>query len=206
MKEPYGEGLATHTDPESCGELREEGAEALTGARAGRVLSRERAQLRDADAVGGSGRQHRMHRYREMQTDLARSQTPGMYGNTLLENREILCPPGAAKSQAASGKSQGHTPTMYGYRKSDSSVVPKKFLNKAGQPVAEEMEGRGLAKGNLRQQNASRTQCRTDAPSELVQVRLAVAIALLHGRRHPRQEPDAVVPLVRIRGGGHGQP
>src|SRR5271170_7659571 len=73
MKEPYGEGLATHTDLESCGELREEGAEALTGVRAGRVLSRERAQLRDADAVGGCGRQHRMHRYREMQTGLARS-------------------------------------------------------------------------------------------------------------------------------------
>ena len=178
----------------------------MTGARAGWVLSRERAQLREADAVGGSGRQYRTHRYGEMRTVPARSETPGMYGNTLLENREILCPPGAEKSQAASGKSQGHTPTMHGYRKSDSSVVPKKFPNKAGQPVAEEMEGRGLAKGNMRQQNASRTQCRTHAPRELEQVRLAVAMALPHGRHHPRQEPDAVVPLVRIRGGGHGQP
>jgi|SRR5271154_210943 len=106
MKEPYGEGLATHTDPESCGELREEGAEALTGARAGRVLSRERAQLRDADAVGGCGRQHRMHRYRKMQTDLARSQTPGMYGNTLLENREVLCPPAADGAAGRVGKSK----------------------------------------------------------------------------------------------------
>jgi len=24
MKEPYGEGIATHADPESCGELHEE--------------------------------------------------------------------------------------------------------------------------------------------------------------------------------------
>src|SRR6266404_2263675 len=48
--------------------------------------------------------------------------------------------------------------------KSDSPVVPEKSPNKAGQPVAEEMEGRGLAKGNLPQQNASRTPSRKDAP------------------------------------------
>jgi RNA-directed DNA polymerase len=46
MKESYGEGVATHTDPESCGAVREDGVEALTGARAGRVLSRERTCLR----------------------------------------------------------------------------------------------------------------------------------------------------------------
>ena len=33
------------------------------------------------------------------------------------------------------------------------------------------MEGRGLAKGNLSQQNAFRTQSRVDAPSELEQIR-----------------------------------
>lgn len=41
MKEPYEEGLATHLDPESCGRVREGSFEALTGARAGVVLSRE---------------------------------------------------------------------------------------------------------------------------------------------------------------------
>ena len=50
MKESYGEGLATHTDPESCGASCEGGVEALTGARAGRVLSRE-THFWDADAV-----------------------------------------------------------------------------------------------------------------------------------------------------------
>lgn len=34
MKESYGEGVATHTDPESCGAIRDGGVEALTGARA----------------------------------------------------------------------------------------------------------------------------------------------------------------------------
>jgi hypothetical protein len=32
MKKPYGEGLASHTDPESCVVSREAGHEALTGA------------------------------------------------------------------------------------------------------------------------------------------------------------------------------
>ena len=41
MKEPYGEGVATHIGPESCVVVREGGGEALTGVRAGRVLSRE---------------------------------------------------------------------------------------------------------------------------------------------------------------------
>ncbi len=42
MKEPYGEGLAIHTDPESCAVVREGAGEALTGAHMGWVLSRER--------------------------------------------------------------------------------------------------------------------------------------------------------------------
>jgi hypothetical protein len=42
MRESHDEGVASHTDPESCGVAREGGVEALTGARAGWVLSRER--------------------------------------------------------------------------------------------------------------------------------------------------------------------
>jgi len=41
MKEPHVEGVATHDDPESCVDTREGVGEALTGARTGRVLSRE---------------------------------------------------------------------------------------------------------------------------------------------------------------------
>src|SRR6201982_2322380 len=60
-----------------------------------------------------------------------------------------------------------------GLGKSDSPTVPEKSPNKAGQPVAEGMEGRGLAKGNLPQQNASRTPSRKDVPSALERVRQA---------------------------------
>jgi len=57
--------------------------------------------------------------------------------------------------------------------KSDRPVVPRKSPNKAGRPAAEGMEGRGLAKGNPSQQNASRTPSRTDAPSALERIRQA---------------------------------
>src|SRR5260370_15241797 len=57
--------------------------------------------------------------------------------------------------------------------KSDRPTVPVKSPNNAGQPAAEGMEGRGLAKGNPPQQNASRTPSRTDAPSALERVRQA---------------------------------
>ena len=51
MKKSHVSGLATHIGPESCGAAREGGIEALTGERAGRVFSRERQLLRDADAL-----------------------------------------------------------------------------------------------------------------------------------------------------------
>ena len=41
MQESYGEGLASHTGPESCIGARKDDDEALTGVRAGRVLNRE---------------------------------------------------------------------------------------------------------------------------------------------------------------------
>ena len=62
-----------------------------------------------------------------------------------------------------------------GHGKSDRPVVPAKSPNNAGQPVAEGMEGRGLAKGNLQQQNASRTPSRQGAPSALERVRQAAS-------------------------------
>jgi RNA-directed DNA polymerase len=52
MKESYGEGVATHTGPESCVEGRKVLDEALTGVRAGWVSSRVIAKLQGADAFG----------------------------------------------------------------------------------------------------------------------------------------------------------
>jgi RNA-directed DNA polymerase len=111
MKESYVEGLAAHSGPESCVDVREGTGEALTGVRAGRVLSREsdsclRADLRGADAVEERGRPHPGHRYRETPGDPARSETPCMYGNTSRENREIPCPPATDGVAGRVGKSK----------------------------------------------------------------------------------------------------
>jgi retron-type reverse transcriptase len=60
---------------------------------------------------------------------------------------------------------------MDGRGKSDGSVVPGKLPNKAGQPAAEAVEGRGPTKGNSPERNALRTQSRAGAPSALERVR-----------------------------------
>jgi hypothetical protein len=76
--------------------------------------------------------------------------------------------------------------------KSDRLTVPEKFPNNAGQPAAEGMEGSGLAKRNLPQQNVSRTPSREDALSALERVRQAPSkdkklrfTALLHHIYNP---------------------
>jgi len=106
MQKSHDSGLATHIGPESCGAARKGGVEALTGERAGRVISRERNPLRAADAVGGCGRPHRVHRYREVCQSPARSETPCTYGSTSLGNREIPGLPRAAVALGRIGKSK----------------------------------------------------------------------------------------------------
>lgn len=106
MQKSYECGIATHIGPESCGAARKGGVEALTGERAGRVCSRVRNLLRDADAVGGSGRPHSVHRYREVHWSPARSETPCTYGSTSRGNREILSSPRAEDALGRIGKSK----------------------------------------------------------------------------------------------------
>jgi hypothetical protein len=106
MEKSHESGVATHIGPESCGAAREGGVEALTGERAGRVFSRVRNSLRDADAVGAGGRLHRVHRYREVHQSPARSETPCTYGDTSRGNREVPSPPRAAVARGRVGKSK----------------------------------------------------------------------------------------------------
>src|SRR5712671_5225450 len=106
MKESYESGSATHIGPESCGAAREGGVEAFSGECAGRGLSRVSRLLRDADAVGESGRPHRVHRYREVCLSPARSETPCTYGDTSLGNREIPSSSRVALALGRIGKSK----------------------------------------------------------------------------------------------------
>ena len=97
MKESYVKGLANHNGPESCVEWRDSLGEALTGVRAGRVLSREINLVRGADPLMMWGRQQPAVRKGKARWYPARSETPGMHGNNLRENREILQPPKQAR-------------------------------------------------------------------------------------------------------------
>lgn len=103
MKESYVEGVAAHNGPESCGVAREGGVEALTGETAGWVLSREMLNVRGADAVEKSGRQHGGHRHGEVHAGPARSETPCTPGHHPHGNREVPGLPGAV-APGRSGK------------------------------------------------------------------------------------------------------
>ena len=95
MKESYGEGVASHTDPESCTGLRKEESEALTGARTGPVWSREIVGppkwwgLLGADALLVGGRLSCTRCQRETCADPARSETRHTYETLLRGNREV---------------------------------------------------------------------------------------------------------------------
>jgi hypothetical protein len=90
MKVSNVKGLANRDGPESCGVARKSEVEALTGESAGWVLSREKSDDRDADPVGEWGRPQSALHFGEECWYPARSETPGMHGSNLRENREIL--------------------------------------------------------------------------------------------------------------------
>jgi hypothetical protein len=96
MKVSNVKGLANRDDPESCGVARKSEVEALTGESAGWVLSREN-QFRDADPVRRRGRPQSTFRFGKGRWYPARSETPGMHGSNLRENREILRSPQPAR-------------------------------------------------------------------------------------------------------------
>lgn len=111
MKESYVEGLASYGGPESCVHIREGVGEALTGVRAGRVLSREihapRRELRvvrGAEAVETRRRPHRCSRIGEAASDPARSETPRTRGNISHGNREIPRPAAARRETLAAAR------------------------------------------------------------------------------------------------------
>jgi hypothetical protein len=108
MKVSYVEGLASYGGPESCVRIREGGIEALTGVRAGRVLSRvihapgrKVRDVRGAEVVEMHRRQHRACRIGEAGMDPARSETLRTRASTLFGNREIPRPSAARRETLA---------------------------------------------------------------------------------------------------------
>jgi hypothetical protein len=97
MKVSNVKGLANHSGPESCVGWSNPQGEALTGESAGWVLSREIDSVRDADPMEVRGRPQPTRRSGKGRRYPARSETPGMHGSNLRENREILRPPKLAR-------------------------------------------------------------------------------------------------------------
>ena len=111
MKESYVESLASYGGPESCVHIREGVGEALTGGRAGRVLScvihalgRKAWDVRGAEVVELHRRPHRVCRIGEAGTDSAQSEAPRMRASTLFGNREIPRPAVAARESLAAAR------------------------------------------------------------------------------------------------------
>jgi RNA-directed DNA polymerase len=89
MKVSYDQGVASRVGPESCGGVREDAVEALTGVRAGWVLSLEKLEFRSADEVSVFGRQHRAGRHRKDCPGSAGSKTPCTHASTSQERTTL---------------------------------------------------------------------------------------------------------------------
>jgi RNA-directed DNA polymerase len=85
---------------------------------------------------------------------------------------------------------------MYGHEKSDPAIVAVKPTNKAERSAAELVERRVGTKGNAHQPSTHRTQRQARVSQALGRIRQAFAV------RHPRWEPYAGKPHVRICAGG----
>jgi RNA-directed DNA polymerase len=171
MKEPHTEGVANHGDPESCDDDREVVGEALTGARAGRVLSREITREPGADAVPSCGRQHEAHR------NTRGVSRPGAVNDPeharKLSAREL----GDLHVTRAgnSGRPGRQNRTPVDARRGEVGRVHSadEAIEQCPSRAAEVAEGRDSTKGNTGEQNMRRTQSRADMTRALERVREA---------------------------------
>src|ERR1700751_5802685 len=88
---------------------------------------------------------------------------------------------------------------MHGPEKSDPVIVAGKPTNKAERSAAEMVEPRTGTKGNADRQSTHWTQSQARVSQALERIRQAVAVT------HPRWEPHAGKPHVRICAGGARQ-
>jgi hypothetical protein len=133
--------------------------------------------------------------------DPARSETSCMYGNSMRENRESLHASSKDGMEECAGKDRVRKRVIHGCRQSDSPILPAKLPNKVSNAngTEEAVEGRGLNKGKVVQQNTSRTQCRAnDVPNALDRIRQAAISAkgILH---HWPEQRCAAMPQGKSR-------
>jgi len=127
---------------------------------------------------------------REPQMNPAQSETPGMSGSSMRENRET---PGASGRSTPDRleKATSDKPSMHASGESDEQVVPAKRPNKEGQSSAEGAEGSCSTKGNTDEERTHRTQGRERVSQGLGGVREAA-------RRDKKQRFTALLHHVTV--------
>ena len=155
MKVSYDEDLANHIDPESCVWSRKIAGEALTGESAGQVLSRERGyasecrrrqRVRKATCTTSLSRD--VLRLRVVEDPVHVRKFPAREpGGPVFDRSGWRCDPRC--------ESQGSTTAVDGHGKSDRPICTDETVEQRRVKflLAEAVEGRGLTKGNLFQQN-----------------------------------------------------
>lgn len=173
MKESHGEGLASHTGPESWACRRKATGQALTGVHADQPLSSEISpsgtptQYAERKATSGAA-------LCEPCSSPAESKTLCMRGNSSHGNREIPSAPTADGAMGRSEKVNSHNSDMHADGKSDDPIVPKRPPNNNGpESLAEAVEERGSTKGNTSWTAVARTQSRSATSIGLCGVREA---------------------------------
>jgi len=176
MKESHSKDPASHADPESCGPVREDCSEALTGADAGEVLSHEIRSpglptlLSEAEGNNPAVAKARPLNHRRGRRPSACVEASGIGTG---RSRRPARPDGRTQRVVKAARLKA---TMHGAGKSERAIVAKKLPN-ADPPLllwepAEAVEPRACAKRNPQQQNTSRTQSRVhDASTALLRVR-----------------------------------
>lgn len=133
MKVRYGEEVANHSDPESCGLSRERQTEALTGETGRPAIEPRNRQsgmptelrITEGNTVYGDNRKPYL--------DPARSETLRMLGSFL--HRRTGSPPIRATWPGWGGKVIDRNPAIYAGEMSDTSIVPKKPPKKGYYPA-----------------------------------------------------------------------
>ena len=124
---------------------------------------------------------------REPSFDAAESETLGMCGNSMRENRETLQTPTLDGGVGRSEKAKSRNVDMHVSGESDGPIVPTKRANKAdAYAAAESVEGRGPTKGNAPQAHSRRTQSRGSESQGLWRVRQAVSQRAADRHMNPR--------------------
>ena len=127
---------------------------------------------------------------REPLMNPAQSETPGMSGNFMRENREAPLVSGSSKPDRLV-KAISRTTNMHASGESDEQVIPAKRPNKGERSLAEGVEGSCSTKGNTDEANTRRTLGRERVSQGLEGVREAA-------RRDRKQKFTALLHHVTV--------